>query len=72
MRKQRRAGSRVFMTLVFLFLYAPILLMIIFSFNAVNSSVVWQGFSLHWYEEDRKSTRLNSSHFTQSRMPSSA
>ena len=32
MRKQRRVGSRVFMTLVFLFLYAPILLMIIFSF----------------------------------------
>ena len=51
MRKQRRVGSRVFMTLVFLFLYAPILLMIIFSFNAGNSSVVWQGFSLHWYEE---------------------
>ena len=25
--------------------------MIIFSFNAGNSSVVWQGFSLHWYEE---------------------
>ena len=51
MRKQRRVGSRVFMTLVFLFLYAPILLMIIFSFTAGNSSVVWQGFSLHWYEE---------------------
>ena len=51
MKKRRRAGSRVFMALVFLFLYAPILLMIIFSFNAGNSNVVWQGFSLHWYEE---------------------
>ena len=51
MKKQRRTGSRVFMALVFLFLYAPIFLMIIFSFNAGNSSVVWQGFSLHWYEE---------------------
>ena len=51
MKKQRRTGSRIFMALVFLFLYAPIFLMIIFSFNAGNSSVVWQGFSLHWYEE---------------------
>ena len=50
MKKQRRVGSRLFMTLVFLFLYAPILLLIIFSFNAGNSSVVWQGFSLRWYE----------------------
>ena len=39
------------MGLVFLFLYAPILLMIVFSFNAGNSNVVWQGFSLRWYEE---------------------
>ena len=51
MKRQRRVGSRLFMALVFLFLYAPILLMIIFSFNAGNSSVVWQGFSLRWYEE---------------------
>ena len=51
MKKQRRTGSRVFMALVFLFLYAQIFLMIIFSFNAGNSSVVWHGFSLHWYEE---------------------
>ena len=50
MRKQRRIGSRLFMALVFLFLYAPIFLLIIFSFNAGNSSVVWQGFSLRWYE----------------------
>lgn len=39
------------MGLVFLFLYAPILLLIIFSFNAGDSSVVWKGFSLHWYSE---------------------
>ena len=48
---RRRTGSRLFMGLVFFFLYAPILLMIIFSFNAGNSSMVWQGFSLRWYEE---------------------
>ena len=37
------------MVLVFLFLYAPIFLLIIFSFNAGKSNVVWQGFSLEWY-----------------------
>ena len=50
----RRGGSifnRVVMALVFLFLYAPIFLLIIFSFNAGNSSMVWKGFSLHWYEQ---------------------
>ena len=51
MKKQRRVGSRVFMALVFLFLYAPIFLMIVFSFNAGNSNVIWKGFSLHWYTE---------------------
>ena len=41
--------NRVFMALVFLFLYAPIFLLIIFSFNAGDSSIVWKGFSLDWY-----------------------
>ena len=51
MKKQSRIGSRLFMALVFLFLYAPILLLIIFSFNAGNSNMVWKGFSLQWYGE---------------------
>ena len=37
------------MALVFIFLYAPIFLLIIFSFNAGKSNAVWQGFSLEWY-----------------------
>ncbi len=51
MKKQRRTGSRLLMGLVFAFLYAPILLLIIFSFNAGESNTVWHGFSLHWYKE---------------------
>ena len=51
MKKQRRAGSRLLMGLVFLFLYAPIFLLIVFSFNSGESSMVWQGFSLHWYKQ---------------------
>ena len=51
MKKQRRVGNRLFMALVFLFLYLPIFLLIIFSFNAGNSNVIWKGFSLQWYVE---------------------
>ena len=49
MKRQSRAGSRLLIGLMFLFLYAPIVLLIIFSFNAGDSSAVWKGFSLHWY-----------------------
>ena len=49
MRQKKRIGSRIFIGLVFLFLYLPIFLLIIFSFNAGDSSAVWKGFSLNWY-----------------------
>ena len=49
-RKQNSVGDRVLMALVFLFLYAPIIILIVFSFNAGTSSSVWKGFSLKWYE----------------------
>ena len=49
--KKNSALSRVFTFLVFLFLYAPIVLLIVFSFNQNNSNVVWGGFSLDWYRE---------------------
>ncbi len=48
--RPRRAGGRVLTALIFLFLYAPIALLIVFSFNKANSSVVWTGFSLDWYK----------------------
>ena len=51
MRNERRIGSRLFMALVFLFLYAPIFVLIVFSFNSSKSRAVWTGFSLDWYRE---------------------
>lgn len=36
--------------LTYLFLYAPILILIIFSFNNSRSSAVWRGFTLDWYK----------------------
>ena len=49
MNKNNVFLNRLFMALVFLFLYAPIFLLIIFSFNTGNSNMVWKGFSLDWY-----------------------
>ena len=42
--------SRIYTALVFIFLYAPIIVLIIFSFNLSSSTVVFTGFSLKWYE----------------------
>lgn len=50
MKRRNRLGSRALMALVFLFLYAPIFLLIVFSFNKGNSNIIWTGFSLDWYK----------------------
>ena len=49
MKRTNRVGSRLFIGLTFLFLYLPIFFLIVFSFNAGDSSAVWRGFSLDWY-----------------------
>lgn len=47
--KKNGLGSRLFLALCFLFLYAPILVLVAFSFNASKSKAVWSGFTLDWY-----------------------
>lgn len=37
--------------LVFLFLWAPILVLVVFSFNRGKQTALWQGFTLDWYEK---------------------
>ncbi len=51
MKKTSLTFNRVIMALAFLFLYAPIFLLIVFSFNSGDSNTVWEGFSTHWYAE---------------------
>ena len=51
MRPKNSGFNRLFTVVVFAFLYFPILLLIIFSFNKGNSNTVWTGFSLNWYRE---------------------
>lgn len=43
--------GRLFTGTVFAFLYAPILVLIVFSFNDSKSNSVWAGFTLDWYAE---------------------
>jgi spermidine/putrescine transport system permease protein len=41
----------LFATLIYVFLYAPILMVVFFSFNSSRSTQVWTGFSTEWYGE---------------------
>lgn len=43
--------KRFYLALILLFLYTPILLLIVFSFNASKSRAVWSGFTFQWYVE---------------------
>ena len=38
-------------TIGFSFLYVPLILVVVFSFNDSRSTAVWAGFSLKWYGE---------------------
>ena len=42
--------SRLYIALILFFLYAPVAVMIIFSFNSSSSVWVFEGFSTKWYE----------------------
>lgn len=48
--KNKHIASKIYISLVMLFLYLPIFVLIIFSFNE-DKTTVWKGFSLKWYEQ---------------------
>ena len=43
--------SKIYTALIFAFLFAPIVILLVFSFNASKSLSVFSGFSLKWYRE---------------------
>jgi spermidine/putrescine transport system permease protein len=49
---------RIPFVLTYVFLYVPIAVVVIMSFNASRSPFVWRGFSLRWYEELAQSREL--------------
>lgn len=42
-------AKRIYLSLAYIFLYAPIVFLIVFSFNSGKNSSSWDGFSLKWY-----------------------
>jgi spermidine/putrescine transport system permease protein len=48
-RHRRGSALVLFSALVYLFLYAPLLVLVVFSFNAGRLSGAWEGFTLQWY-----------------------
>ncbi len=49
--KKNYAGGKIFAALTYVFLYAPIVVLIVFSFNSTKSRTIWSGFTLNWYKE---------------------
>lgn len=45
----KKWSQRIYLGIIFLFLYLPILVLIALSFNNSKSRVVWGGFTLKWY-----------------------
>ena len=46
-----KPAAKVYTALIMIFLFAPIAILLIFSFNSAKSLSVMQGFSLYWYRE---------------------
>lgn len=51
MKNKVSVASRIYMALVFVFLYAPIAVMMVFSFNSTTSTYQMEGFSTYWWKE---------------------
>ncbi len=46
-----KPAAKVYTALIMLFLFAPIAILLVFSFNEAKSLSVFSGFSLYWYKE---------------------
>ncbi|MEG2288814.1 MAG: ABC transporter permease [Clostridium sp.] len=51
MIKIRKVFSNIYLILIFIFLYAPIFALALFSFNDSKSMAKWEGFTFKWYQE---------------------
>ena len=47
----KRIPATSYLTAIYLFFYIPIIVLIAYSFNTAQYSLVWHGFSLRWYHE---------------------
>ena len=60
----KKIASKIYMALIFLFLYLPIIVLMVLSFNNSSSSVKWGGFTFDWYKNCFKSESIMSAFST--------
>ena len=60
----KKHASRLYLGLIFLFLYLPIIVLIVLSFNNSRSRVNWGGFTLDWYRKCFESQSIMSAFAT--------
>ena len=53
--------AKIYSAIVFCFLFAPIVVLLVFSFNDAKSLSVMSGFSFRWYEDLMRDTNTLSS-----------
>ena len=51
-------SKNIIIVLTFIFLYAPIIVLVIYSFNKSRMNVIWTGFTLDWYKRLFENTDL--------------
>lgn len=54
----RRHFGKLWLALVYLFLYLPLLFMVVFSFNSTRQDAHFTGFSLRWYQALVQDTKI--------------
>ncbi len=60
----KKGVSRLYMALIFLFLYLPIAVLVVLSFNDSKSRVSWGGFTLDWYASLLESSHIMDAFYT--------
>ena len=58
LKKLEKFISRFYLLIIFIFLYTPIVTLMVFSFNDSKSMGKWQGFTLRWYEQLFNNSRI--------------
>ena len=60
----KKYASRIYMFIIFAFLYLPIIVLIALSFNNSKTKVVWGGFTLRWYTNCFQDEKIMSAFIT--------
>ena len=50
--------KKFYLLIIFIFLYTPIVTLMVFSFNDSKSMGQWKGFTLRWYQELMQNDRI--------------